>query len=391
MVLSNRRQPNSAAAKTTSAQAVTGVTLGERIGEQLRGVCRAAGFADPDAAGGDPLRDLLELLGPAARRPLDAGPPSLSFVCDDHSPVEFSLAFTAGSETAVRVLAEPGCTAATLEENGRLGLRALEALASRQDFSTEPLRRVDDLFFPATIHGSFALWCAMDLRQGRPPGIKVYVNPRAHGPERAAPVVEEALSRFGFGRAWPALRARAMSRGPERDRILFFALDLGRWHTPRVKVYVAHHDITATDTHAVSRLLPDDRAGRVGEFCRMVGGNPGRFAHRPLVSCLSYTERDREHPSGYTVHVPVRDYARDDGVARDRAVAVLRRYGMDAAVIDRALAAVTSRQPSDGVGLIAYVSLVRSAWQPPRVNVYFSPEAYEVRPPHGARRLRTTR
>jgi DMATS type aromatic prenyltransferase len=390
MILSNRRQPNSPATRTTSAEAVTGVTLGEHVGGQLRGVCRAAGFADPDGVGEVPLLDLLDLLGPAARRPLGAGPPSPSFVCDDHSPVEFSLAFTAGSETAVRVLAEPGCTAATLEENGRLGLRALEALASRRAFSTEPVRRVKDLFFPAAVHGPFALWCAMDLRQGRPPGIKVYVNPQAHGRERAAPVVEEALSRFGFGRAWRALRERATPRGPERDEILFFALDLGRWQAPRVKVYVAHHDVTATEVHAVSGLLPGDRAGRVDEFCRVVGGDPGRFAHRPLVSCLSYTERDMEHPSGYTVHVPVRDYARDDGVARKRAAAVLRRHGMDATVIGRAWSAMTSRRPSDGVGLIAYVSLVRSTWQPPRVNVYFSPEAYEVRPPRGTRRLRTT-
>ncbi|MFF9485447.1 tryptophan dimethylallyltransferase family protein [Streptomyces sp. NPDC014676] len=366
------------------------MTLGELVGGQLRGVCRAAGFAAPDGAVEAPLLDLLDLLGPAARRPLAAGPPSPSFVCDDHSPVEFSLAFTAGGETVVRVLAEPGCTAATLAENGRLGLRALEALASRRAFSTEPVRRVEDLFFPPAAHGPFALWCAMDLRRGRPPGIKVYVNPQAHGRERATEVAKEALSRFGFGRAWRALRERAVPRGPDRDEILFFALDLGRWHTPRVKVYVAHHDATATDVRAVSRLLPGDRAGRVDEFCRVAGGDPGRFTRRPLVSCLSYTERDREHPSGYTVHVPVRDYARDDGVARNRAAAVLRLHGMDAAVLDRAWSAMTSRHPSDGVGLIAYVSLVRSTWQPPRVNVYFSPEAYGVRPPRVTRRLRTT-
>ncbi|MFF9205222.1 tryptophan dimethylallyltransferase family protein [Streptomyces sp. NPDC014986] len=387
MAPSNHRQPNHPSTATASAQVVAGATLGERVGGQLRRVCRAAGFTDPDGVCEAPRLDLLDLLGPAARRPLCAGPPSPSFVCDDHSPVEFSLAFTAGSGTAVRVLAEPGCTAATLEENGRLGLRALEALASRRAFSTEPVRRVEDLFFPA-VHGPFALWCAMDLRQGRPPGFKVYVNPQAHGRERAARVVEEALSRFGFGRAWRALRERAMPRGPERDEILFFALDLGRWHAPRVKVYVAHHDATAAEVHAVSRLLPGDRAGRVGEFCRVVGGAPRRFAHRPLVSCLSYTERDLEHPSGYTVHVPVRDYARNDGIARNRAVAVLRSHGMDTAVIDRALAAMTSRRPSDGVGLIAYVSLVRSTWQPTRVNVYFSPEAYGVRPPYAKERRR---
>ncbi|GCB45402.1 tryptophan dimethylallyltransferase family protein [Streptomyces sp. NL15-2K] len=387
MASTTPRQPHSSPTETTPAEVVADVTLGEHVEGQLRRLCGVAGFRHPDGVCEVPL---LDLLGPAARRPLAAGPPSPSFVCDDHSPVEFSLSFTAGSTPSVRVLVEPGCAATTLAENARLGMRALETLATRRGFSTEPLRRVEDLFLPAAIHGPFALWCAMDLRQDQPPGIKVYVNPQAHGQEQSAEVAQEAMTRFGFGRAWPALWESAASRGPERDDIRFFALDLGRWHTPRVKVYLAHHDATAADMDAVSRLLPSDRGEQLGEFCRVVGGGPGRFANRPLVSCFSYTERDVEHPSGHTVHVPVRDYARDDQVARDRATTVLRSHGMDADVIDRALAVMTPRRPSDGLGLIAYVSLVQSTWQPPRVTVYFSPEAYGVRPPcEGELRRRT--
>ncbi|MFF0003549.1 tryptophan dimethylallyltransferase family protein [Streptomyces tibetensis] len=372
--------------KPTSAQTRAAVTLGEHVRGQLHRMCGAAGLTDSGDSSGLPLLDLLDLLGPTARRPLGAGPPSPSFVCDDHSPVEFSLAFSAGSPVALRLLVEPGCAATTLGERGRLGLHALEALAARRGFPTEPVRRVEDLFLPPVVDGSFALWCAMDLRPDRSAGIKVYLNPRAHGRERSAYVTQEALDRFGFGRAWPALRERSMARGPDRDEILFFALDLGGWDTPRVKVYVARHDITAAEAHTASGLLPGEPAVRVDEFCRTMGGDVARFAHRPLVSCLSYTERDPMHPCGHTVHVPVRDYAPDDEVARDRAVAVLRRYGMDAGVIDSAWAAMTSRRPRDGVGLIAYVSLVQSTWQPPRVNVYFSPEAYTVHPPRASDR-----
>lgn len=249
------------------------------------------------------------------------------------------------------------------------------------------MRRVEDLLFPPVMDARFALWCAMDLRQDLPAGVKVYANPQAHGRERSAQVTEEALDRFGFGGAWPALRERAMPRGPDRDEILFFALDLGSWHTPRVKVYVAHHDITAAEAHTVSHLPPGEPAERVGEFCGVVAGDAEHFVHRPLVSCLSYTERDRTRPSGYTVHVPVRDPTPDDEVARDRATAVLRRHGMDPGAVDSAWAAMTSRRPRDGVGLIAYVSLVQSTWQPPRVNVYFSPEAYAVRPPRATNRV----
>ncbi|WMD06483.1 MULTISPECIES: tryptophan dimethylallyltransferase family protein [unclassified Streptomyces] len=358
---------------------------------QMRRMCGAAGFAGRGDDSARALSELLDLLGPATHRPLEAGPPSQSFVCDDHSPVEFSLAFSAGSPVSLRLLVEPGWSATTLEENGRLGRQALETLAVRRGFSTEPVRRVEDLFFPPVMNGRFALWCAMDLRQGLPAGIKVYVNPQAHGRERAARVAEEALERLGFGGAWPMLRERAVPRGPDRDEILFFALDLGSWHTPRVKVYVAHHDITAAQAHTMSRLLPGEPAERVDEFCRLIAGGPGHFTYRPLVSCLSYTERDRTHPSGYTVHVPVRAHAPDDEVARDRATAVLRRYGMDPGAVDSAWAAMTPRHPRDGVGLIAYVSLAQSTWQPPRVNVYFSPEAYAVRPPRATNRAQEGR
>ncbi|WP_282702346.1 tryptophan dimethylallyltransferase family protein [Streptomyces sp. CC219B] len=353
------------------------VTLGEHLSRQLSGVCGAVGVSPPD---GGSTRSLLDLLGASARRPLAAGPPSPSFVSDDHSPAEFSVSFPTGEAPTVRVVVEPGCAARSFAESARVGRRALEALAERWSFSTEPLTRVDDLFFPAAAQGPFALWCAMDLRRDRAPGVKVYVNPACHGRGPAAQVTEEALTRFGFGRAWPALLEHGASRGPDGDEFVFFAIDVGAWQTRRVKVYIAHRDFTVTGAQAVSRLLPGGCAQQLGEFCRTVGDTEF-FDRRPLVSCLSFTEWDQERPSGYTLHVPVRDYVRDDRVARNRAATVLRRHGMDTGALDRALAAMTDRGPSEGVGLISYVSLVQSTRQPPRLTVYLSPEGYEVRPP----------
>jgi hypothetical protein len=87
---------------------------------------------------------------------------------------------------ALRLLVEPGCTAVTLPENGRLGRQAVEALAARREFSTEPLRRVEDLFFPSVMYGSFALWCAMGLRQDPTTGVKVIRRPTGvNGPPRS--------------------------------------------------------------------------------------------------------------------------------------------------------------------------------------------------------------
>ncbi|WP_424850079.1 hypothetical protein [Streptomyces sp. SAI-129] len=149
-----------------------------------------------------------------------------------------------------------------------------------------------------------------------------------------------------------------------------------------MKLYIAHHGFSVEEAEAVAGLLPGGDPRRVGDFCRTIGGGARRFDGLPLVSCLSFTRRDRERPSGHTLHVPVRDYARDDRVARDRAAAVLGARGGDTALLDKALAAMTSRRLSDGVGLISYVSLARSTGGPPRVTVYLSPEAYAVHPPH---------
>ncbi|MER6675038.1 tryptophan dimethylallyltransferase family protein [Streptomyces sp. NPDC000983] len=356
-------------------------TLGEHLSRQLLALCDAMGVGAPDGgATGPRVGPLFHLLGGAARRPLAAGPASPSFVSDDHSPAELSVSFPSDGSPTVRIVAEPGCATTSFEESGRVGQSALADLAARWNFSTEPVDRVADLFLPAAAQGPFALWCALDLRGDRAPGVKVYLNPRCQGSGLSPRLTEEALTRFGFGRAWPALLEHAAPRGPGGDEFSFFAVDLGRWRTPRVKVYVTHHGFSAAGAESVARLLPGEHAASVGEFCR-TAGDTERFDRRPLVSCLSFTPGDDEHPTGYTLHVPVRDYAPDDRVARDRAAVLLRRHGIPTDGLDRALAAVTPRDPAHGVGLISYLSLVRSTRQPPRVTVYLSPEAYEVRPP----------
>ncbi|WP_193777868.1 tryptophan dimethylallyltransferase family protein [Streptomyces sp. E5N298] len=365
--------------RSTGAAPATS-TLREHLAGQLRRLLDAADVTCSPAR--DAVRLLPGLLGPAAGRPLSAGPLSPSFVSDDHSPAELSVSFAADGAPTVRVLVEPGCGAGTAADSGRAGLRALDRMASCWDVDAEPVARVTDLFLPAAARGPFSLWCAVDLRRTGPPGVKVYLNPEAHGADRAAEVVEEALTRFGFRAAWPALTARAESWCPDRGRLLFLALDLGHWQEPRVKLYIAHQGFSVEEAEAVAGLLPGRNPRRAGDFCRTVGGGARRFDGLPLVSCLSFTRRDRERPSGHTLHVPVRDYASDDRVARDRAAAVLGAHGADVTLLDKALAAMTPRRLSDGVGLISYVSLARSTGGPPRLTVYLSPEAYAVHPPH---------
>jgi DMATS type aromatic prenyltransferase len=358
--------------------------LGGLVTGQLTRLCEVAELGQADAAAYAGV--LTTSLGPMAQRSLALPPPSQSFLSDDHTPVEFSLAFLPGSAPALRVLLEPGCGSEDLEENGRTGLRAIREMADRWRFATEQLDRLEDLFFPASPQGSLALWCALELRPGGVPGVKVYLNPAANGQDRIAETVREALARLGHRQAFDAL--------PEADGLPFIALDLGDWKAPRVKIYLTHHDLSADEAGALPRMTPAPGRDQMEEFFRTVGGFTAteggqRLSRRPALSCHSFTETATGLPSGYTFHVPVRDYVQHDGQARERAMAVLRRHGMDSAALDRALAAVTSRRLSDGAGLIAYLALVHQRGQPPRVTVYVSSEAYEVQPPRDALPSRT--
>ncbi|MFD7319792.1 tryptophan dimethylallyltransferase family protein [Streptomyces sp. NPDC059875] len=325
---------------------------------------------------------LLTVLGPAAERPL-ALPPEHTFLSDDHTPVEFSLAFVPDADPTLRVLLEPGYGAGSLAENGRIGLRVVREMARRWGFDTKRLDELEDLFFPPEPEGPLALWCALELLPGGVPKAKVYLNPAASGQERSAATVREALRRLGHRQAFAAL--------PEGDRHLFLALDLGDWEEPRVKVYLAHQNLSAAEAAGLSRVAGGPGQTDIKRFFRTAAGHDidaygfdqpdVPLDRRPGLSCHAFTESRTGLPSGFTLHIPVRDYARHDGEALDRAVAVLRRHGMDPAPLGRALSAVTSRRLEDGVGLIAYLGLVHQQGRPPRMNAYISSEAYEVRPP----------
>ncbi|MEU6480320.1 tryptophan dimethylallyltransferase family protein [Streptomyces sp. NPDC047017] len=354
-------------------------TLGGLTGGQLRRLCAVAELSDADT---DAYAWVLtESLGPVAERALDLPPPSPTFLSDDHTPVEFSLSFQQGSAPSLRMLVDPGCGAADLAGNGRIGLETVRAMAERWRFGTDSLDAVADLFLPDAPHGPLALWCALELRPGGVPAVKVYLNPSAHGPEHRTETVREALGRLGHHKGFAAL--------PETDGYLFFALDLGDWSAPRAKVYLRHDGLSAVRAGRLSRMDPGPGAAQIEEFFRIAAGagrDGVRLTRRPGQTCHSFTDPGAPWPSGFTLHVPVRDYSPHDGESLDRAASALFRHGMNAAPLVRALAAMSPRRPEDGVGMIAYLSLAHQQGRPPRVTTYLSCEAYAVRPPAGAAR-----
>jgi DMATS type aromatic prenyltransferase len=353
-------------------------TVGGHTAGQLLRLCEVAGLGTADAAAY--ARTLTEVLDTGAWRSLDLPPPTPSFLSDDHTPVEFSVSFATGEAPTLRVLLEPGGGVGNLTQSGRTGLRVVRDLARRWDFSTDRLDELEDLFFPPSPQGPLALWCALELRPGGVPKVKVYLNPAASGAARSAETVREALHRLGHRQAFAAL--------PEADRHLFFALDLGDWEEPRVKVYTAHHDLSAAEAGGLSRMEGSPGPAEIEAFFRTAAGigdgldgQDVLLDRRPVQACHAFTETASGLPGGFTLYVPVRDYVRHDGEALDRAVALLRRYGVDPTQLVDYLSATTSRRLEDGTGLIAYLALAHQQGRPPRVMAYISSEGYAVRPP----------
>ncbi|MEW1930286.1 tryptophan dimethylallyltransferase family protein [Streptomyces sp. NPDC088360] len=354
-------------------------TLGDHVLGQLQRLGAAVGLSEADTALYGQV--LLDSLADSVRRPLSLPPASPSFLSDDHTPVEFSLACTSDAAPALRALVEPGWTHADMGDSGRAGLEAIHAMAARWNFSTHQLDALQDLFLPAAAEGPLSLWYALDLRAGGVPGVKVYLNPSAAGAEHAAHTVQEALRRLGYDKAFAQL--------PPAAGYPFLALDLGSWESPRVKVYVQHPRMSADEAcalgHASGVAAADIRhffhaaAGPLPPSGQQGDGTP-RLLRRSALTCHSFTEGDSD-PSGFTLHIPVRDYVRDDEEALDRATALLTRFGMDPTVLRRSLCALTQRQLTDGVGLIAYLALVYERNRQPRITAYLSSEAYLTRAP----------
>jgi len=355
-------------------------TLGDHVLGQLLRLGATVGLSKADAALYGQI--LLDSLSGAAQRPLSLPPASPSFISDDHTPVEFSLACTSDAAPVLRVLVEPGCARSGMTDSARAGLEVIRTMATRWDFSTDQLDALEDLFFPAPAEGPLALWYALDLRPGGVPGVKIYLNPSAAGPEHAARTVQETLRRLGYGKSFRGL--------PHAAGYPFVALDLGTWKTPRVKVYLSHPRMSADDACALSRTTSGLAEADIRYFFHAAtgstpapeqgAGDTSRLLRRPVLTCHAFTDREAE-PSSFTLHIPVRDYVGSDEEAFDRATALLTRFGMDPSILSRSLRALTQRQLAEGAGLIAYLALVCERDRRPRITAYLSSEAYAVPPP----------
>jgi DMATS type aromatic prenyltransferase len=351
------------------------LSVSDHLNGQLRRLCTVLGM-DPAT----PTELLTSLLGAYGSRPLSEPPGWPCNVADDHSPVEFSVAYNDSEPAALRILAEVPGSPPGVRANVSAAFAFLEASAARFGLSTRRLDAVRDVFEAERPDGLFALWCSLVFRNGRRPEFKVYLNPEVHGVPHAPRVVAESLRRLGLGEAYASMLEHAVRPGElgGLDRLTFFALDLDNGPQARVKLYLSHHRARTRDVARAAGVVDGVDPAAVAEFCAAIG-RTSQFDDLPLVGSYTLTEGAAK-PVGYSIYIPIRGYVGDDEQARDRVHAVLARHRQDTTLLDRAIHAVTRRPLADGVGLIAHVSL-RLGLPRPGVTVYLSTEAYAVAAP----------
>jgi DMATS type aromatic prenyltransferase len=354
---------------------VPDVSLRDFAIAQLQVLLRAVGLADSAERA---MKLLAEALGPGCARPLSAVPYWPSFVADDHTPVEFSVALAQNELPAVRMIVESLAEQPGLQENVTAALGVLDQLAEQHQLDLRQLDAVRDLFLPADPQGTFAFWYSLIIQPDVPPAIKVYLNPEVRGSESATSLVREGLGRLGLGAAYETVADHALRRDG-LDRFSFFALDLMDEERARVKTYVAHEAAEIPDITNAAAAAPDVDPELLSDVVALACGGTGPFTGRPLMSSYTFMSGDTDRPSGYSLYIPVRDYVRDDLEACERVLAIMARCGLDTAPFVMALASMVRRPLADGVGLIAHVSL-RLGRPRPGVTVYLSSEAYDVTP-----------
>ncbi len=334
---------------------------------QLAQLCAVLGIQTREAE----IFDFMHLLlGPQAGREVTTQR-FPSFVCDDHSPFEFSLCID-GRGTQLRVMMETIGEEPTLASTQAASVAMTATLAKRLKLPLARLRLIEDLFIADHPHGPFARWHALEFHRDRPPSVKLYLNPQIRDPSQGAAVIEEALSRLGLAHAWADVRRRA--RRGDDDEFKYFSLDLDDGPTARVKVYVRHHRLSCAELESYFAQTREYTPGAATDFCRAMLGPAERFDGKPVITCLAWA--DPSQPPKPTLHAPIAGYVADDAESRSRIVAFMTGKGLPTASYEGVLAALgpaATHPPSTPIQ--SYAS-VRWDAGGPRMTVYMSPNAY---------------
>ena len=339
---------------------------------QLEALCEAVGAEAPREAIVACFRDAAGLCGV---RPLTSAP-RWSAISDDCTPFEFSVVLRQGPPV-IRVLLEAQDDPAGPATYWHAGRRLTAWLASRFDVPLDRLAAIEELFQPEDPLAYWSLWQSVDFGADRLPRVKVYLNPNARGRERAAGLVDEALSRLGC-----AAGASALNRlpGDPDARPVVLSLDLTPGPEARVSVHLQLRRPSAADLEALSALAPGTRSGDATRFLAAVTGRTDGAWMRSMFATVHLDSghpgsAGRGRPAAVGLHLPAFPYCEHDGIARDRVTRLLEQVGLSPATYERCVQAMARAPLEKEEGLHSFVSFLRAGGHP-RVIVSFGSRLY---------------
>ena len=352
---------------------IEAMRLVDYAAERLRMLCEGAGYgAETERV----VETFQSLILPWAEVPAGYRSGWQSDISDDHTPIEFSVAFADGCPE-VRVLFEVQAEQPTLQAQREVGLAFAERLQREFGADLTRFREVEDLFLPADMAGTFSVWYSAVFPLSKAPQFKAYFNPQAQGPARAQALVEQALRRLGLPRSWPELTRTAMRRGPYLDELKYFALDLGATAEARVKVYVQHHLAKPEELEIACSAAHSYEPGEALRFTQAMAGGINTLVKRSPFTCSNFVSGRGAAPEATTLYVPVCAYAKDDSVVRERISTYLRKHAGESSAYEKLLEAFANRKLEVGTGLHSWAAFRRYQGSA-RFTVYLGTESREV-------------
>lgn len=340
---------------------------------RLNGICHGLGLPERAASMCEVFRSLSS---PWGEWPIGLRPrwyPSI--LSDDHAPYEISVAFHGGTPNTQFYLESQG-ESPSLVSNMQAGLALLSDIHERYDVSLDRLQAIRDLFLPDDPQGMFTILFGVTWFEGRPPCFKIYLNPQVRGAAASAALLEQAMQRLGFARAWSAVQAHSPARDPSLELPMYLCLDLTSLPEARVKIYRRHYRADGRQLDELARIAASHRSGDASDFYRILSNDAESFLSKPLISSFTFTAANPDWPTSVTFGFPMSSYVENDQVASERIVRLMRSHDLDAERYTKAIASFTERPLDAGNGMHAYVSFKRLNGAP-CVTVYLATEAYE--------------
>lgn len=233
-------------------------------------------------------------------------------------PLEFSLSFKYNEELPiVRIAVEPQESPFTLQSSWKVGLELKEKLKKLPEVDVSKLDKIHKIFAPATntqiptTYESFSLWYAADLESSYPTKLKVYLNPRILGGEKAHELVQKALIILGAEAAWDFLFSRLSGSD---SKLAFFSLDLTGDDKARFKVYVANKLI-----NDIERQLEGCTyyvRGTASRWIKTLIDKEDFFNLKPILVTFNFTMKKGSPVP--TIHIPVDAYVKNDQILIQR-------------------------------------------------------------------------